>query len=267
MSEYLDEEEQLARIKSWWDENGTSVILAVVVVVVGIVGWNWYGDSRQAGSYAATSAYQEYLDAAPEEKAAKLAVLEADFSGSGPHSLALFREAADRIGEGDFQAAQSLLKRVVDDTDDALLKELGTIRLAKVQQELGLSDEALALLGQIRNEGYRPLALEITGDIYAANGDVEAAHQAYQSAVDSLPEGSERPLLKMKLDNTQPFDGAYVQMTDILSEALKEAATTLEESGLEESGLEESELEESELEDPALEEAPADTDIEPPAEG
>ena len=43
MSEYLDEEEQLARAKSWWDENANSVIVGVVLVVGGIVGWNWFG--------------------------------------------------------------------------------------------------------------------------------------------------------------------------------------------------------------------------------
>ena len=34
MSEYLDEEEQIARLKSWWSENGTSIIVSVVIAVV-----------------------------------------------------------------------------------------------------------------------------------------------------------------------------------------------------------------------------------------
>ena len=42
MSDYLTDEEQVAKLKSWWDENGVSVIVTLVLVVAGVVGWRWY---------------------------------------------------------------------------------------------------------------------------------------------------------------------------------------------------------------------------------
>ena len=223
MSEYLDEEEQIARIRSWWDENGTFVIVAVVLGVVGIVGWSWYGSVNEQSRHEATRAYIEYVEAAEAEKDVAFESLALDFKGAAVHTLALFDRARQAIAEGDFQAAQEHLEKVVELGDDPLLVDLARIRLAKVQQELGMSDAALTSLGAVRNEGFRPWTLETQGDIYLSQGNVEAAHQAYQTAVDNLLPGDERPFLRMKLENTEPFDGEFVEMTDTLSQILREA--------------------------------------------
>ena len=36
MSDYLSDEEQVERLKSWWSENGTFLLASVVVAVLGI---------------------------------------------------------------------------------------------------------------------------------------------------------------------------------------------------------------------------------------
>ena len=33
MSDYLTDEEQMARLKSWWDENGRSLVIGLVLVI------------------------------------------------------------------------------------------------------------------------------------------------------------------------------------------------------------------------------------------
>ena len=43
MSDYLSDEEQVERLKSWWSENGTSLLASLLVAVLGIAGWNYYG--------------------------------------------------------------------------------------------------------------------------------------------------------------------------------------------------------------------------------
>ena len=63
MSEYLDEEEQIARLKSWWDENGTSVLVGIGIAVAGIVGWNWYGSHTEDQMHAGARAYAAYEQA------------------------------------------------------------------------------------------------------------------------------------------------------------------------------------------------------------
>ena len=42
MSDYLTEEEQVARIKRWWAENGKYVAVAIVLGIAGVFANNWY---------------------------------------------------------------------------------------------------------------------------------------------------------------------------------------------------------------------------------
>lgn len=227
MSEYLDEEEQLARAKSWWDENANTVIVGVILVVGGIVGWNWFGDYSEAQKHDATRAYTAYVEASAEGKEAELQALAENFNGSAVHLFALFDQAVLAMNDADPDRAKGLLEEAVAVGNDAIVVDLARIRLAKLQRELDLADEALATLDGVRNEGYRSLVLEAKGDIHASRGEIDLAHKSYQAAVDSLLPGDNRPFLAMKLDNTAPFDGEYVAMTDSLSEALKAAEETL----------------------------------------
>ena len=72
MSEYLSEEEQVAKMKSWWDENGTALITGVVAAVAALFGWNWYGNYQQDQTYAASEAYVAYVEADGAGKAVSL---------------------------------------------------------------------------------------------------------------------------------------------------------------------------------------------------
>ena len=73
MSDYLDDEEQLARMKSWWDENGKSTIAAVILGVAGAIGWNWYGDYSVDQRQAQTALLTNYqaAEAADKERLAE----------------------------------------------------------------------------------------------------------------------------------------------------------------------------------------------------
>ncbi|HBC19536.1 MAG TPA: hypothetical protein DC022_12505, partial [Alcanivorax sp.] len=40
MVDYIrDEEEQVERIKAWWQENGTAAVITVVLAVAALIGW------------------------------------------------------------------------------------------------------------------------------------------------------------------------------------------------------------------------------------
>ena len=111
--------------------------------------------------------------------------------------------------------------------DDALLAELAMIRLAKIQYAQGNAEEALQTLQGIRNPGYQSWALELTGDIYLAEGNSEQAYAAYTSALDSLEGDANRPLLEIKRDNAAPADGEFTVFSQPLNQALKRARETL----------------------------------------
>ncbi len=243
MAEDLSDEEQLARIKSWWDENGTSVLISVGLVVAGIVGWRFYDSWEADRVSAASTIYIEYQNADETARDALAESLAEEYAGSTYHMFVLFDQAKRAIKAGDLATAESKLSGVVSGSGEDLLVDLARIRLAKVLQGLDRTGEALELLGAVSNPGYLAWALEAQGDIHTARGNVEAAHTSYEAAMAALREGEIRPVLQMKLDNTAAFDGQFVAFEDTLGEALREAEETLAGNDADETGDAEPETE------------------------
>lgn len=233
MSDYLNEEEQIARMKSWWDENGSTVIISIVVAVVAIAGWQWYGSYSQNKDYDASRAYAEFQAAPEAEKAAAATELAEQFPGSAYHTFSLFHLAQNALAQNDLAAAEGYLEQVVAQADDELLVDLAKVRLAKIQVALDRSSQALETLASLSQDSYRAWGLEAKGDIHTARGEIQLAHAAYEAAIASLEEGESRPILEMKSKNVAPFEGEYVQFADTLEAALKDAQETIEQSAAE----------------------------------
>ena len=227
MSEYISDEEQMNRFSEWWNEHGTSLLFAVGLAIASIVGWNFYSDNRQQNIEASTALYAEYVDAAAEAKAAIAQRIKAEFPGTSVHSLVALDEAKKAADDENLDAAIQALVEARDAAPDALLAELAMIRLAKVQYAQGNAAKALQTLQGIRNLGYQSWALELTGDIYLAEGNTEQAFAAYTSALDSLKGDANRPLLEIKRDNAAPANGEFTVFSQPLNQALKRARETL----------------------------------------
>jgi predicted negative regulator of RcsB-dependent stress response len=199
----MSEEEQLERIASWWKENGAMLLVGIVVVVGGFVGWRWYQSSTQAANEAASDLYAVYQEADGEARTVALAELAASAPGSSYHALALFEEAAALVQDADLEAAAALYQQVLDDPSDALIADLARLRQAATLQGLDRSEEALRLLDAIRSAGYRRAALEMKGDIHVARGERAKAHTAYTQAIEAAGEGAQTQLLTLKAANTE----------------------------------------------------------------
>jgi predicted negative regulator of RcsB-dependent stress response len=182
-----EEDEQLIALRSWWEENGTSLLIAIVVAIVGVVGWRWYGDHKQTQSEAASAVYQQYLEARASnaDAASLLAQLDKDFPKSSYRVFTLFYRAADAAKAEKYSDAAPLLATAIDVANDAKLRDVARLRYAKVLAQMSEHDKALAQLDSIRGEGFRSSAAELKGDILMAQGDVKGAQAAYQAAVDA----------------------------------------------------------------------------------
>ena len=225
----MSDEEQMNRFGEWWKDNGTSLLIAVGLAVSTIVGWNVYSSQQQQTMEAGTAVYAEYADATDEEQKSALAArIRAEFAKSSFHALVALADAKTAVSQGDFAAAESALMEAQSAAPDDMLKDLASLRLAKVQYGLGNPDSALNALQSIRNPGYRPWALELIGDIYLAEGQTEQAFEAYSSAIEALGDEPARPFLEIKRDNAAPADGQFSVFAEPLDQALKEARETLD---------------------------------------
>ena len=54
------EEEQVDKLKKWWDSNGKQIIAGAVLGLAGIFGWNYYVDYQDSQALNARALYLSY---------------------------------------------------------------------------------------------------------------------------------------------------------------------------------------------------------------
>ena len=207
MADYLEEEEVVDRIRTWWRENGTSLAGGLVLVVGGWTGWNWY-DARTAErasesfvQFADYVALRESGESDSEEASGLLARLDEDFAGSGGHVLSLLYRAADAVDSEDMAFAIQHLETALDASPGGHVEALVRLRLARVYLHEEAFDAALNTLDEIDDPGYLAAREELRGDVLLALGQGESARAAYQAALvaeDSATAGAVWPFLSMK---------------------------------------------------------------------
>ena len=215
MSDYLTDDEQVAALRKWWDENGTQLVVTLVLVVGGVIGWRWWVDYHQVRTEAASALYQQFLEARGAEAvrndesdlAAIVEQLDDEFAGTSYQTFTLLYRAHDAVEAEKYAEAADLLHRVIDGAPDDLLKDLARTRIARVLAQQGEYDAALTELSNVRGEGYRALAAETKGDILVARGDAaDQAAEAYRSALAETPAGEAEAILEAKLADVTRAD-------------------------------------------------------------
>jgi predicted negative regulator of RcsB-dependent stress response len=204
VAEYLNDDDRVMIIRKWWDENGVALILTVALAIAAVVGWRWYNDYVQTREEAASATYQRYLEsrqrgASPEETAALLATIDKDFRRSSYRIFTLFYRAYDAMAADDVAKATEYFDTAAKDASDDHLRDIARLRLARLQQQAGDSDKALATLRSVSGAGFRSYVAELKGDILLAQNKPDEAREAYQAAKAAADPGEQQPVLDMKL--------------------------------------------------------------------
>lgn len=206
MSDYLTDEEQIARLKGWWDENGLMLVTAIVLSIGGFVGWRWYDDYRTETIARASDLYADFLAADPAARTTIVATIGRESSQSSYHTLVILRQAGESIDAENYEEGAAYLRQVIELAPDRILLDLARLRLARVLQQLDRSEDALSTLAAVRSEGYRTQVAELKGDIHLARGERALAHEAYSSALAEVNNGVQTALLEIKVADTADAD-------------------------------------------------------------
>ncbi|MEG0009876.1 MAG: tetratricopeptide repeat protein [Aeromonas sp.] len=202
MEVYTTEEQQVEVIKSWWKENGTSVLAGTVIGLVGLFGWRYYNEHQLTSQETASAAYNEMTTQLAKGDAAALEQAKSFISahkGDSYAELAALQLAAAAVKANQLDLAAQQLTEVATNGDESI-KPIAALRLARVLNDQGKADEALAQLGKINNEAFKAQVAEARGDVLLKQGKPEEARDAYQAAADAggLQASSE---LKLKMDD------------------------------------------------------------------
>ena len=206
MSDLYDTHEQGERVKSWLRENGSAIIMGLVLafgLMFGFKQWQaWQTSNRQQASaeyqVMATLIKSENMDAA----VSNFEVLKAEYPKSAYTSMAAVMMAKARVFSGQLDLAASDLEYAMENAQPAPVRVIARERLARLKLSQGDADAALKLLdGAPSSVGFESQFAEIRGDIYLSKGETEKAIGSYQASLDALEEGvGNRELLKIKLE-------------------------------------------------------------------
>lgn len=201
---YETEEQQVDAIKKWWSENGTMLIVAVVIGLSGLWGWRYYNDSVLATQEKASNEFSNTLVKfeldSSEEGAKEMQTFIDNNKGNNYATLAALLLAKESVASKNFEVAKTQLSALLKENSYEPLTPLIKLRLARVQGELGEFHEAIALLDKVTEEGFVAKALQAKGNVYLKSGDVDAARTAFQAAIDAS-EGRPDSLLQIQLDD------------------------------------------------------------------
>lgn len=200
----LNEDEQAEAVKRWWQENGRSVIVGLVLGLAVILGWRSWVDYQERRLEQASHDYeqlQQSLEQKQWESAAKQAELLAQHHGDTPYAaLAMLLLAKGQVEQQQWDSAMTSLRWTMN-AESAMpeLRQIARFRLARLLIHAKQYDTALKLVpSEAEAPGFAALYAELKGDIYHAKGERDQARQAYQKAL--LLEGGERSLVQIKLD-------------------------------------------------------------------
>jgi len=244
VAEHITEEEQIEAFKRWWNENGTSLFIGVLLAVGGYFGLQFWQTQQQQAREQASVLYNDMIEvgiAQPGEpltdqdinKVQSLAdELMADHKNTLYASNAAMLLAKIAVEKNDLAGAETQLRWVLDNGPSDSVTALASVRLAMVLFSADKFDEALALVSEAPSEGFASRYAETRGDILMAQGKLTDAMTAYQLALDTLlqNQSSRRDMIQMKITDIEstltPADAAAPSSAATVNDLSGEAAET-----------------------------------------
>jgi predicted negative regulator of RcsB-dependent stress response len=200
----LEEQEQLATVKAFWNQYGNLVTWALIVVLGAFAAWNGWNWWQRDQAVKAGALYDE-VDRATQAKdlataAGVFKTLQERFPRTtfAPQAALLLARAQAEGQQAD--AAQATLAWVADNASEDEYRTVARLRLAGLLLDAKKYDEALKQLDAATAKAFEALVTDRRGDVLMAQGKKDEAKAAYQKAYAAMDEKTEyRRLIDAKL--------------------------------------------------------------------
>jgi predicted negative regulator of RcsB-dependent stress response len=190
---YRTEEEQVEALRRWWQENGRSTIVAIILALGVGFGYQGWKNHVETSAEGASDLYQRMLQAfsapavSPEQQqlAVQLAEqLKTEYDDSTYAQFAALQLARVAVGANDLDTAQAELRWVLGKADKGSdVARLAQLRLARVLAASGEPEQALTILDQGGEGPYKASYAVARGDILLSMGRSGEASESYAAAL------------------------------------------------------------------------------------
>jgi predicted negative regulator of RcsB-dependent stress response len=229
LAELRTEEEQIEAISRWWKEKGLSTVVQVLAVAALYFGWQAWQNQQQQTAEAASVVYQQLLDVSATLEsqpsnddyataAHLVTTLRVDYEDSTYAQYAAMISAKHLNNQEKYSDAIQELDWVIASKPEQSILLAATLRKSRVLSNSGDNVKALDTLN-IKDRGeFAASFYELEGDLQFAMGDLAAAKEAYQQAVNNLAVGGNNPLLTIKLDSLVVTDSPEPVIETVVTE-------------------------------------------------
>jgi predicted negative regulator of RcsB-dependent stress response len=200
----FEEQERIAELKAWWEDNRWYVIGALVALVAAFAGYHGWKlwSARQAEDAAAM--YTPVAEAAKGKDVKRIAdaagALRSKHPGSFYASQAALVAAKAAFDAGNLDEARNQLQWAMDKGVEEH-RGVARLRLAAVLLEQKKFDDALRVLDGNKDEAFAALVADLRGDVMLAQGRTDEARAAYKLAMEKAdPRNPVRSIAETKLN-------------------------------------------------------------------
>ncbi|NCX94190.1 MAG: hypothetical protein EBX40_05910 [Gammaproteobacteria bacterium] len=204
MASYMNEQEQVDALKSWFKTQGKYLVLLIVAAIIALLGWQHYMAVKTARLTQASIEYSILLDDLAEGRQ-NLVRDEADhlmrqFEGTPYGNMAALILAGQEAKEGHWDQMKLDLMRVIKNESAApAIAAIAKERLATLYCSEGNYQEALGLL-EHAPAGMEAVFAAVRGDALVGLGKYDLARIQYQIALDGQIASDLRQFVQMKLE-------------------------------------------------------------------
>ena len=200
----FEEQERIAELKAWWEDNRWYVIGGLVGLLMAFAayrGWD-YWSARQAEDAAAL--YTPVAEAAkandPKRITDAAMALRNKHPGSFYASQAALVAAKADFDAGKLDDARAQLQWVMEHGVEEH-RGIARLRLAAVLLEQKKFDDALKVLDGNKDDAFTALVADLRGDVMLAQGRHDEARAAYKLAMEKAdPRNPVRTIAETKLN-------------------------------------------------------------------
>lgn len=201
----LEEQEQLAELKAFWNKFGNLITWVAIIALAGYAGYNFWNQHQRSQSADASALYEEMRLALSVNDNAKVQRIAADveskFGGTAYAQMAALGAAKGAFEANDLKGAKVQLQWVVDHGSDEY-KSIAKLRMAGVLLDEKSYDEALKVLGTEFAPQFAGSVADRKGDVLVAQNKLVEARAAYTAALAAMdPKSPGRKLVEVKLES------------------------------------------------------------------
>ncbi len=228
----LEEQEQLAQLKHFWNQYGNLVTWALIVVTGAFASWNGYQYWQRNQAVQAAAMFDELERLSRQGDMAKIDRAFVDmkdrFAGTAYAQQSGLLVAKLNYEAGKVDAAKAALVWVAEKSSDEAYQSIAKLRLASILADAKAYPEAMTQLAGAFPAEFAPLVADRKGDLMALQGKMPEARVEYERAYKGLDERSEyRRLVEIKL-NALGVDPRAVTTVDTPAKAGASAAAGTE---------------------------------------